>query len=129
MSSPGTKRILIVDDERDLVRALALRLKALGRFDVALAFDGAEGLLTAVEFRPDVALIDLAMPGLDGWALCRRLREDPRTSRTKVVLMTAWLSADLGKRAVSEGVARLLLKPFEEEDLLKALEDDRAPVV
>lgn len=122
MPEPARRRILIVDDERDLVRPLALRLAADGRFEVAVAFDGEEGLARARERRPDIALIDLSMPRLDGWQLCRRLREDPSTREAVLILMTAWLSPDLGKKAVSEGVSRLLLKPFEEADLLTALE-------
>jgi len=116
-----TRRILIVDDERDLVGPLVLRLRSLGRFEVAVAYDGAAGFEEAARFRPDVALIDLAMPKLDGWGLCGRLREDPRTRGIKVVIMTAWLSPDLGRHALAEGVADLLVKPFEDEDLLKAL--------
>lgn len=122
MPEPARRRILIVDDERDLVRPLALRLAADGRFEVAVAFDGEEGLARARERRPDIALIDLSMPGLDGWGLCRRLREDPRTRETVLIIMTAWLSPDLGRKAAAEGVGSLLLKPFEEADLLKALE-------
>jgi CheY-like chemotaxis protein len=127
MRKPTPKKILIVDDERDLVQPLALRLAVQGRYEVAVAYDGEDGLAQAVRFRPDVALIDLSMPGLDGWNLCRRLRADARTRRTKVVIMTAWLSPDLGRRALSEGVTQLLLKPFEEADLLKALEADLLP--
>jgi len=115
------KRVLIVDDERDLVAPLALRLRSLGRFEVAVAYDGAEGLDKASWFRPDVMLIDLSMPKLDGWALCARLREDPRTRGIKLVIMTAWLSPDLGRHAMAEGVADLLIKPFEDEDLLRVL--------
>ncbi|MCM2304942.1 MAG: response regulator [Elusimicrobia bacterium] len=122
MPSPPLKRLLIVDDERDLVRPLALRLAASGLYDVSVAYDGAAGLASALRLRPDIALIDLAMPGFDGWRLCERLREDPRTRDTKVIIMTAWLSPDLGRRAKAEGVARLLLKPFEEAALLDALE-------
>lgn len=123
---PTLKKILIVDDERDLVGPLALRLAASGRYETAVAYDGAEGLAKALEFRPDVALIDLAMPGLDGWQLCRALREDPRTRGATIIVMTAWLSPDLGRRAAAEGVAELLLKPFEEGDLLQALEREHA---
>jgi len=122
MPKLALKKILIVDDERDLVGPLATRLTAAGRYEVAVAYDGASGLERAMEFRPDVALIDLAMPGLDGWQLCRRLREDARTKGAKVIVMTAWLSPDLGKRAHAEGVNQVLLKPFEEADLLRALE-------
>ncbi|MBI2787450.1 MAG: response regulator [Elusimicrobia bacterium] len=123
MPSPEikTRKVLIVDDERDLVGPLALRLRSLGRFEVAVAYDGADGLEKAAVFLPDVALIDLSMPKLDGWALCARLREDPRTRGIKLVIMTAWLSPDLGRHALAEGVADLLIKPFEDEDLLRAL--------
>ena len=122
MSKPAPRKVLIVDDERDLVKPLALRLAVQGGYEVATAYDGEDGLAQAALFRPDVALIDLAMPGLDGWHLCRRLREDPRTRRTQVIIMTAGLSPDLGRRALSEGVTQLLLKPFEESELLQALE-------
>lgn len=120
------KKILIVDDERDLVGPVALRLAAAGRYETAVAYDGAEGLAKALEFRPDVALIDLAMPCLDGWQLCRSLRENPLTHGVKIVIMTAWLSPDLGRRAAAEGVGELLLKPFEEDALLEALEREPA---
>lgn len=126
MPRPAAKKILIVDDERDLVRPLALRLSAGGRYEVAVAFGGLEGFERAVACRPDIALVDLSMPGVDGWDLCRRLREDPRTRGTEVVIMTAWLSPDLGRRAAAEGVKRLLLKPFEEADLFSALESAEA---
>lgn len=128
MLKPEVKKVLIVDDERDLVEPLRLRLQASGRYEVAVAYDGADGLERAGQFLPDVALIDLSMPGLDGWHLCRRLRKDSRTRRTKVIIMTAWLSPDLGKRALAEGVTQLLLKPFEEADLLHALEAEFAAV-
>lgn len=126
MPAPNRRKVLIVDDERDLVEPLALRLTACGRFELALAYDGEEGLARALEFRPDVALVDLAMPGLDGWDLCRRLREDLRTRGVELVIMTAWLSPDLGRRAAAQGVSRLLLKPFEDEDLFDALEPQPA---
>jgi CheY-like chemotaxis protein len=120
MRKPAPRKILIVDDEQDLVLPLALRLTAAGH-DVVVAYDGEEGLSRAAIFRPDVALIDLSMPGLDGWQLCRALREAFPTRRTKVVIMTASLSPELRKRALTEGVTDLLLKPFEEAELLDAI--------
>jgi len=122
-----TKRILIVDDERDLVAPLEMRLSASGRFEVSSALDGEEGLRKAQMLRPDVALIDLTMPEMDGWHLCRRLREDERTRGTRIVVMTAWASPDLERRASSEGVAKILLKPFEVPELMAALEGETEP--
>jgi len=126
MPTSGRKRILIIDDEQDLVEPLALRLRADPRFDVKTAFDGEQGLRAARAEPPDVALVDIAMPGLDGWQVLRRLREGPSTRGIRVVLMTAWVTKDLGRRAEAEGVERLLLKPFEEKDLMEALESAAA---
>ncbi|MFI5344972.1 MAG: PleD family two-component system response regulator [Elusimicrobiota bacterium] len=109
-----------MDDERDLVEPLALRLTA-GGHEVSTAYDGSEGLRKARLMQPDLAIIDLSMPEIDGWELCRRLREDPLTRRTRLVIMTAWVSKDLEKRALREGVAKILLKPFEDEDFMAAL--------
>lgn len=127
MSGQTCRKILIVDDECDLVKLLTMRLRDAGRYEVAVAYDGADGLVQAVQFRPDIALIDLALPDLDGWQLCRRLRENTRTRRIKVIIMTAWLSPDLERHALSEGVTKILLKPFEETELFKALDGDFAP--
>lgn len=121
MSAPPPLKVLIVDDERDLVEPLALRLTAGGGCAVDTAFDGDEGFRKALVGRPDVAVIDLAMPELDGWGLCRRLREHPLTRRVRVVIMTAWVTRDLERRALSEGVTKVLLKPFDEDDLLAAI--------
>ena len=117
------KRVLIVDDERDLVEPMTMRLEADGRFEISEAFDGDEGFRKALYLQPDAALIDLAMPGMDGWQLCRRLHEHPTTRRTRVILMTAWVSKDLERRALSEGVTKVLLKPFENEELLATLDE------
>lgn len=116
-----SRRLLIVDDERDLVAPLAIRLSRAGHFEVECAYDGDDGLRRALERPPDAALIDVSMPGLDGWELCRRLRSEPRTSGARIIIMTAWVTKDLEKRAMDEGASRLLLKPFEDAELLEAL--------
>jgi len=126
MPAKALKTVLIVDDERDLVEPLALRLAADGRFEVSTAFDGEDGLRKAADLRPDAALVDLAMPGIDGWRLCRRLHEDSRTRHTRVIIMTAWVSKDLESRALAEGVTKVLLKPFEDAELLETLTAEQA---
>lgn len=121
MGAEARCRLLIVDDERDLVEPLARGLRASGRFDLLVAHDGEEGLALARRERPDVALVDLAMPVMDGWELCRRLRCDPLTNSIRVVIMTAWLSDDLERRAREAGAQSVLLKPFEDAALAAAL--------
>lgn len=124
MPPEAKRRLLIVDDERDLVAPLALRLGA--RYDVATAYDGEEGLRRALERPPEIALVDVSMPGMDGWELCRRLRGDPSTRGARLVIMTAWVSPDLARRAADEGAAKLLLKPFDDRELLEALGESPA---
>lgn len=122
MPEPPIKKILIVDDERELAQPLAMRLLASGKYEVAVALDGDDGLRKAAYFQPDALLVDLAMPGMDGWELCRRLRGGAQPAPARIVVMTAWASKDLLERARREGVHEVLLKPFEERDLLAALE-------
>lgn len=113
-------KVLIVDDEADLVEMLSLRLQALGRYEIETAYDGDEGLAKAKSKHPDVVLLDTVMPKVDGWEVCRRLRADPETKDTKIVVMTA---AGLGaeKTARESGADDLVLKPYEFNDLLGVL--------
>ena len=117
------KRVLIVDDEKDLTDALALRLSLGWGFSVAVAQDGAEGLRKAAVFKPDVILLDIAMPQVDGWEMCRRLRDNPDTRNIPIVIMTAWLTDDLNKRAELEGAVKVLLKPCDDQELLAVLRE------
>lgn len=121
MENLKSKRVLIVDDECDLTEALAIRLSSGWGFTVAVAHDGAEGLRKACAFKPDVVLLDIAMPHVDGWEMSRRLRDDPDTRAIPIVIMTAWLTDDLHKRAKEEGAFKVLLKPADDHELLEVL--------
>ena len=121
MTHLKSRRVLIVDDESDLTEALAIRLSSGWGFTVAVAHDGAEGLRKASAFKPEVILLDIAMPHVDGWEMCRRLRDDPETRGTPVVVMTAWSTEDLHRRAAEEGVSKVLLKPADDDELLSVL--------
>ncbi|MDP3541033.1 MAG: response regulator [Elusimicrobiota bacterium] len=113
--------MLIVDDESDLTEALAIRLSSGWGFTVAVAHDGEEGLRKAAAFRPDMILLDIAMPHVDGWEMCRRLRDDPETRFIPIVIMTAWSTDDLHRHALEEGVTKVLLKPADDDELLSVL--------
>ncbi|MCR4294633.1 MAG: response regulator [Elusimicrobia bacterium] len=121
MTHLQNRRVLIVDDESDLTEALAIRLSSGWGFTVAVAHDGEEGLRKASAFRPDMILLDIAMPHVDGWEMCRRLRDDPETRAIPIVIMTAWSTDDLHKRAQEEGVTKVLLKPADDDELLSVL--------
>jgi DNA-binding response OmpR family regulator len=113
--------VLIVDDERDLTEALAIRLSSGWGFTVAVAHEGGEGLRKASVFKPDVILLDIAMPQVDGWEMCRRLRDDPDTRHIPIVIMTAWSTDYIHRLAAEEGVSEVLVKPAEDHELLAVL--------
>jgi DNA-binding NarL/FixJ family response regulator len=111
------KRILVVDDEAKLLRAVAVDLRGEG-YDVATARSGAEALALVAQSLPDLIVSDIRMPGMDGYQLARRLRENARTVIIPIIFLTAKdTSADRieGFRA---GVDAYLTKPFEPDELL-----------
>ncbi len=119
-------KVLIIDDEKDLLELLSFRFQTQGRFSVETASDGVEGLAKVKSFKPDVVLLDLLMPEMDGWEVCRRLREDPATKALPIVIMTAARSPEVEARAHA-AFHRIVFKPFNEKALLKMLAD-AAPV-
>jgi len=77
------KKVLLIDDEGELLEVLTLRLEACD-FIVATAQDGPTGLKQAKSFQPDIILLDIMMPKMDGWEVCRRLRADDDFKNTKI---------------------------------------------
>lgn len=113
--------ILLVDDNPDLLRALSITLGALGNFNVATATDGAEGLERFYEVQPDCMVIDIRMPGIDGYQLVRALRGDPETWDTPMVVLTA-LAQDRDQFAgFAAGADAYLVKPVKPQDLTAAI--------
>lgn len=115
------KKILIVDDEEDLVEMLSLRLESTGQFEVERALNGLIALQKAATFLPEVVLLDSVMPGLNGWEVCRRLRQDPRTQDIPIVIMTAGTPDQAKERLRENGADHIIFKPYEYGDLLKVL--------
>ena len=112
----NAKRILIVDDEAPLRFLLSKQLTRAG-FNVETAADGAAALAVAAETTLDAIVLDVVMPGLDGFEVCRRLKDDPRTAAVPVVFLSASCSGDFRRRAFRLGGADFLAKPFQVEEL------------
>src|ERR671937_1996730 len=109
--------ILVVDDDPDIARFVEVNLRSAG-YDVSVAGNGEEALERAVELRPDLVLLDVMMPKMDGFEVAQRLRRDPRTSSSSTIMLTAKaLSADkvLG---LSSGADDYIIKPFDPVELL-----------
>lgn len=113
-----SQTILVVDDEPDLRLMLRVKLKQQG-FEVTEAVDGAEALEILTHTTPDLVLLDLRMPDIDGWSVLETLRERGRLDDLKVVTISAHAGAGTVERTSALGVQAHVSKPF----LLKALID------
>ena len=104
-------RILVVDDYPAILGMLELMLAAAG-YEVVTAIDGAAGLELAGRLRPDLVLLDVDMPDMDGMAVCTHLKGDPATRHIPVLLMTGRLCTGILEQARQVGAFGVLSKPF-----------------
>ena len=104
-------RILIVDDEDDLIELVKFRLGGLG-CEFLVANDGVQALSQARQFKPDLILLDILLPDLDGLSVCEILRRQPATKRIPVIFMSA-LSGDVTKRTASMHAYDFFTKPLD----------------
>jgi diguanylate cyclase len=122
---PEPMRILVADDEPDLRELLQINLEALGH-EVQLAVDGTEALALAMAHRPDLIVLDIMMPGLNGLEVLRRLREEPANADLPVVLLSARGTDSEVFEGWSSGANYYITKPFELDELLDFIEQVRA---
>jgi len=113
--SPAT--ILIIDDEPVQLRAIVAELNALG-FETLIARDGADGLRKAERGRPDLILLDIQMPGWDGYATCRRLKATPATRAIPVIFLTALCDMTQKLEGFEAGCLDYITKPFDQREVL-----------
>ena len=116
----GMSRVLVIDDDPDLGRVVR-RVLELEGYDVVLSDDGLRGLAAAQRQRPDVIVLDLMMPIMDGYEVLRQLRADARTRHIAVVVLSAVTLAESRDRAIHEGATVYLTKPFSPEGLSAAV--------
>lgn len=106
------KKILIVDDEPDLVEMMKMRLLA-NNYDVVCAYDGAAGLDMAKKENPDLIILDLMLPKMDGYKVCGLLKMDIRYKKIPIIMFTARAQESDKKQAEDVGVDAYISKPFE----------------
>jgi DNA-binding response OmpR family regulator len=105
------RRILVVDDDPRLLHIVAMYLGIEG-FDVATASNGEEGLREVDARRPDLIILDIMMPGMDGVEACRRIRSNPETGDIPILMFSALSGDDDVERARLAGANHLITKPF-----------------
>ena len=113
--------VLVVDDE-DGIRRLFDRLLTRQGYVVETASDGQSALAAAARIKPDVVLLDVMMPGLNGFEVCRRLKRDPATRLTPVILVTGMTGHEQRVESASAGADDFLAKPVEMSELLARIE-------
>ncbi|MFH0772275.1 MAG: response regulator [Candidatus Omnitrophota bacterium] len=119
------KKILIIDDEADFADTLSFSLESNG-FAVVSAPDGPSGIEKLKSEKPDLIILDLMMPGMDGYEVAKRLKADNATSKIPIIVLTASVTPDLKQKVCSIQAIDCVTKPCDLEDLVdkikKALE-------
>ncbi|MFC1807454.1 response regulator transcription factor [Candidatus Omnitrophota bacterium] len=111
------KRILLVEDEKDMAYAVSLQLEA-NDFDVIVAVDGHEGLDKAKKLKPDIIILDLMLPKMDGYKVCRLLKFDAKFKHIPIIMFTSRAQEADQKLGREVGADAYITKPFEPEVLL-----------
>jgi CheY-like chemotaxis protein len=116
-------KVLLIDDEDDIRRIARLSLSRVGKMEVVEAASGADGVARAADERPDVILLDMMMPGMDGPATLAALRAQPETAQIPVVFLTAKAMPSEVRRLTALGARGVLTKPFDPLTLPQQLRD------
>ena len=114
-------KILLVDDERDLVETMEMALEAKG-YEVICAYDGDEGLKQAVATHPDIIILDLMMPKMNGYHVCWELKNNDTTREIKVIMLTAKTQESDKFWGHETGADDYITKPFEMSHLIQRIE-------
>jgi diguanylate cyclase (GGDEF)-like protein len=109
--------ILVVDDDPDIARFVEVNLRSAG-YEVAVAGDGEEALQRASEMRPDLVLLDVMMPRIDGFEVAQRLRRNPQTANTSIIMLTAKALSTDKVLGLTAGADDYIIKPFDPIELL-----------
>jgi len=121
-----SRRVLVVDDNLDGAESLAMLLELEGH-EAHVAHDGLSAISSAERLAPDAVLLDIGLPGMNGYEVCRRLRETPWGQRLTIVALTGWGQEEDRRRSKAAGFDTHLVKPVDSELLLKLLADVSGP--
>ena len=121
----GRRKVLVVDDEASICELIAEHLSSRPEnpCEVSTASDGFEAGRLVATFRPEVVILDLRMPGLDGFQVCKTIKADPETAATMVVAMTGYHTPETEARILECGAIRCFAKPVEPAALARFIDD------
>jgi CheY-like chemotaxis protein len=117
------RRVLLIDDEPALLAAITDGLELLGGYEVLTASDGASGLERFIEVQPDCVVVDVRMPGLNGYQFVRALRGDPETAQIPIIVLSALVQDHEQLAGVLTGADTYLTKPVKISRLVQAIDE------
>lgn len=120
-----SKKVLIADDEQDIKDVVQMYLETQG-YEVETAYDGLDALDCIANWQPDVVLLDIMMPVMDGIAVCKKIKSDPATKGIAVIMVSAASKREKEGEAYQAGADGYVLKPFDPSDLVKIIENTKA---
>ena len=120
----ATKRILIIDDERSFTRMVKLNLEKTGQYEVREENQAAAALATAREYKPDLILLDVIMPSMDGGDIAAHIKNDRQLKGTPIIFLTATISSkETGPAGLNSGGSLFLGKPVSVEHLMQCINE------
>ena len=122
-NSSEKKRILIVDDDENMSKAIKRALIQEKKYEVDTGNDGFEAGRKLIEFMPDLVILDIRMPGINGYEVIRRMKAIPQDSKIKIIALSAFFEEEGKGKILSMGADACMDKPFETEELLKKIEE------
>ena len=118
----NTVRVLVVDDEKSIISLIRRFLEHSRKsFEVNVAMDGFDAGHQVGTFQPSVVFLDLRLPGLDGFEVCRRIKSSAKTESTSIIAMTGYYEEETANKVIQMGAVTCLKKPFTPDDLRRAL--------
>lgn len=115
------KKILIVEDEESLLKLESILLSSRG-YNVGGVADGITALEEITRFRPDLIILDIMLPGMDGFEVCRRIKENPESQHIPVIMLTAKKSSQDRERGMAIGAAAYITKPFKSAKIMEIIQ-------
>lgn len=120
------KKVLFIDDDESLVKVME-KIFVVKSFDFSFAYDGETGIQKAVEMRPDIIILDISLPGIDGYEACRMIRSNEEIRKIPVIFISGrytggYMCEDNIMEVVESGADDFILKPFDMDELLTRID-------
>ncbi len=114
------KKVLLIEDNKNIIKVISMLLKNEG-FDLKVEKDGVNGVETALEWEPDLILLDIKLPKMNGFLVCETLRDNEKTTDTKIIIVSAKAEEEDIQRGFELGADEYMTKPINPDELLEVI--------